>query len=133
MYLKCLGYEVVEEYECNWGKIKKRDKRALETRSIWRIPKPDTKIQISQNEIIEGVKKGSIFGLVCVDLETPEHLTDHFSEMTPMFKNTLVSRDDVGAHMRDHLKSEGKIKIPQRQLIGSYFVQKILLGPPLLK
>ena len=26
MYLKCLGYEVVEEYECNWVKIKKRDK-----------------------------------------------------------------------------------------------------------
>ena len=133
MYLKCLGYEVVEEHECNWVKIKKRDKRALETRSIWSIPKPDTKIKVTQNEIIEGVKKGSIFGLVCVDIETPEELKDHFSEMTPIFKNTLVSRDDVGAHMREHLKSEGKIKIPQRQLIGSYFAQKILLGSPLLK
>ena len=65
------------------------------------------------------MKKGSIFGLVCVDLETPEHLKDHFCKMTPIFKNTLVSRDDVGERMRDHLKSEGKITIPQRQLIGS--------------
>ena len=74
MYLKCLGYQVVEEYECNWKKIKKTDQQALKTRSIWQIPKRDTKIQIGQNEIIEGVKKGTIFGLVCVDLETPEHL-----------------------------------------------------------
>ena len=133
MYLKCLGYQVVEEYECNWNKIKSSNQQALKTRSIWHIPKPDTRIKIDQNEIIEGVKKGTIFGLVCVDLKTPEHLKDHFCEMTPIFKNTLVSRDDVGEHMRDHLKSEGKIKIPQRQLIGSYFAQNILLGSPLLK
>ena len=124
---------MVEEYTCNWNKIKKTDKQALKTRSIWHIPKPDTRIQIDQNEIIEGVKKGTIFGLVCVDLETPEHLKDHFCEMSPIFKNTLVSRDDVGEHIRDHLKSEGTIKILQRQLIGSYFAQKILLGSPLLK
>ena len=133
MYLKCLGYQVVEEYECNWNKIKKSNQQALKTHSIWHIPKPDTRIKIDQNEIIEGVKKGTIFGLVCVDLETPEHLKDHLCEMTPIFKNTLVSRDDVGEHMRDHLKSEGKIQILQRQLIGSYFAQKILLGSPLLK
>ena len=100
VYLKCLGYQVVEEYECNWKKIKKTDQQALKTRSIWHITKADTRIKIDQNEIIEGVKKGTIFGLVCVDRQTPEHLKDHFCKMTPIFKNTLVSRDDVGANTK---------------------------------
>ena len=35
--------------------------------------------------------------------------------------------------MKDQLKREGRIKRPQRQLIGSYFAEGILLGTPLLK
>ena len=52
VYLKCLGYQVVEEYECNWNKMKKTNhQQALKTRSIWQIPKPDTKIQIAQMKL----------------------------------------------------------------------------------
>ena len=124
---------MVEEYECNWKKIKKNNKEAVKTHSLWHIPKPDTKMQLGENEIIEGVKKGAIFGLISVDIETPEHPKDYFSEMTPIFKNTLVSRNDVGEHMKDHLQREDRIKQPQRQLIGNYFAKEILLGSPLLK
>ena len=35
--------------------------------------------------------------------------------------------------MKDHLEREDRIKCPQRQLIGSYFTEEILLGIPLLK
>ena len=56
MYLQWIGYEVVEEYECNWKKIKKNNKEAVKTHSLWHIPKPDTKMQLGENEIIEGVK-----------------------------------------------------------------------------
>ena len=124
---------MIEEYECNWKKIKKNNIEALKTQALWHIPKPDTKVQLGENEIIEGVKKGSIFGLISVDIETSEHLKDYFSEMTPIFKNTLVSRNDVGAHIRDHLQRADRIKRPQHQLIGSYFAKEILLGSPLLK
>ena len=58
---------------------------------------------------------------------------NYFFEMTPIFKNTLVSREDVGEHMKDHLEREGRIKRPQRQFIGSFFAEGILLGTPLLK
>ena len=70
--------------------------------------------------------------MVC-SINTPEYLKDHSSEITPIFKNTLVSREDVGEHMKDHLEREDRIKCPQRQLIGSDFVEEILLGTPLLK
>ena len=133
LYLQLLGYKVIKQCECYWKKIKKNNKEALKTQSLWHIPKPDTKVQLGENEIIEGVKKGMIFDLISVDIETPEHLKEYFSEMTPIFKNTLVSRNDVGAHMRDHLQRADRIKRPQRQLIGSYFAKEILLRSPLLK
>ena len=127
LYLQWIGYKVVEEYECNWKKIKKNNKEAVKTHSLWYVPK------LCKNVIIEGVKKGEIFGLISVDIETPEHLKDYFSKVTPIFKNTLVSRNDTDEHMRDHLQRKDRIKRPQRQLIGSYFAKEILLGSPLLK
>ena len=78
--------------------------------------------------LIDVVKSGSIFGIISVDIHTPEHLKDYFSEMTPIFKNTLVSIEDVGEYMKYHLEREGKIKHPQRQLIGNYFAEQVLLG-----
>ena len=96
------------------GRKKKRITKKLQKQSLWHIPKPDIKVQLGENEIIEVVKKGAIFGLISVDIETPEHLNDYFSEMTPIFKNTLVSRNNVGAHMRDHLQRADRIKRPQR-------------------
>ena len=62
---------MIEEYECNWKKIKKNNKEAVKTHSLWQIPKPDTKVQLGENEIIEGVKKGAIFGLICVETSRP--------------------------------------------------------------
>ena len=32
--------------------------------------------------------------------------------MTPIFKNTLVSREDIGAHVKDHLERVDRIKCP---------------------
>ena len=83
MYLQWIEYEVVEEYECNWKKKTKNNKGAVKTHYLWHKPKPDTKVQHSENEIIEGAKKGVIFGLINVDIETPDHLKHYFSEMTP--------------------------------------------------
>ena len=53
--------------------------------------------------------------------------------MTPIFKNSLVGREDVGEHMKRYLEASGKLKQPQRQLIGSFHVTGLLLGTPLLQ
>ena len=132
LYLEAMGYSVVEQYECKWLKLR-RNRTVLSTQNRWRIPIPDTREKMTENDIIGGVLGGTIFGLIEVDIHTPEHLKDRFSEMTPIFKNAMVSRSDVGDHMREHLKKHDRLKQPQRQLIGSYFGDKILLGTPLLK
>ena len=53
--------------------------------------------------------------------------------MTPIFKNTVVTRKDIGEHMDSYL-TETKQNFPDtRYLVGSMFATKILLITPLLK
>ena len=132
LYLKSLGYTVVEQYECQWIKLRKNT-QCLKLIPEWSVNRPSSAGKMSQAEIIEGVKSGSVFGLIQVDIHTPEHLKPYFAEMTPVFKNILVSKEDVGDHMKTYLESVGKLRQPQRQLIGSFHGSGLLLGTPLLK
>ena len=133
IYLIALGYTVIQEYECRWLVIRE-ELECQKSRNSWGVKRPNMKKRkMSENEIVSSVKEGEIFGLIEVDIHTPEHLKPTFSEMAPIFKNTNVSREDVGCHMKSFLEANDKLKTPQRQLIGSFFGEKILLGTPLLQ
>ena len=87
--------------------------------------------------IIDDIKSDKIFGFLECDIETPPHLKDYFSEMTPIFKNTEIDpmdKDLVGEHMYDYNMSlANKNTLKSRKLIGSYFGKQILIYAPLLK
>ena len=55
-----------------------------------RISLTDDHLQ-NNNQILEGIKKGSLFGYVQCDIEVPETLRVNFANFPPIFKNTLVS------------------------------------------
>ena len=131
-YLKALGYTVIEQYECQWMKLRK-SVDVVKLKPLWAVKRPRGRSAMSETSIIEGVLDGSVFGIIQVDIHTPDHLKDKFTEMTPIFKNSLVCLDDVGDHMRRYLEASGKLKQPQRQLIGSFYGNGILLGTPLLQ
>ena len=131
-YLKGLGYKVIEQYECKWRALRE-ESSCYQCKEHWVVKKPETARRLSQKEILEKVEDGSLFGMVQVDIHTPEHLKVFFQEMTPIFKNKLVSRENVGGHMKHFLEKNNKLNKPQRQLIGSYYGEKILLGTPLLQ
>ena len=88
---------------------------------------------MTEAEVLEAVKEGTLFGMVECDIEVPEDLKDHFAEMTPIFKNVNVSRDDIGEPMREYAEANHLMKQPKRTLIGSYTGKKILLATPLLQ
>ena len=88
---------------------------------------------LTQDQIIQYIQDGHLFGFVECDIEVPEHLKDYFSEMTPIFKNHDVSLDDVGEFMQNYAKERSIKDVPRRLLIGSYFGKKIGLSTPLLK
>lgn len=60
-------------------------------------------------------------------------MREKFEEMAPVFKNTLISRDDIGPTMKAYAEDTKTMTQPRRALIGSYFGTKILLATPLLK
>ena len=57
---------------------------------------------LSEEALLQGIIDGHFFGYVQWDIEVPEHLRDYFSNFPPIFKNTAVSRDDVGNLMKHY-------------------------------
>ncbi|KAG3148564.1 hypothetical protein PC128_g23561 [Phytophthora cactorum] len=87
--------------------------------------------------IISDIVNDKIFGFLECDIRTPPHLKEYFSEMTPIFKKTLIDCSDeniIGQHMFEYndARKQSRSK-PARKLIGSYFGEKILIYAPLLK
>lgn len=86
--------------------------------------------------IVEDFQTGKVFGFLQCDIEVPEHLKEHFSEMAPIFKNVEINPTEeiIGSHMFNFNESRGKLASKAaRKLIGSYFGTKILLYAPLLQ
>ena len=111
--------KVVEMWECDW----KRE----------RDPPPRQKWKMTQQQIITAVVDGTLFGMVECDVRVPEHLQDHFAEMQPIFKNTTVTRDDIGPFMRQYAEEHDIMSTPRRMLVGSFHGIKLLLATPLLR
>ncbi|EGZ17269.1 hypothetical protein PHYSODRAFT_331270 [Phytophthora sojae] len=87
--------------------------------------------------IVDDIVYDKIFGFLECDIRTAEHLKPYFSEMTPIFKNTLIDCSDrsvIGQHMFEYKEERKQSRAkPARKLIGSYFGEKILIYAPLLK
>ena len=88
---------------------------------------------MTQNEILTAVNDGTLFGMIECDVRVPADLREHFAEMLPVFKNALVTRDDVGPYMRQYAEEYNILNKPRRMLVGSYRGDKILLATPLLR
>ena len=90
-------------------------------------------VPMTEKQIIAAMMNETFFGLIECDISVPDHLRDHFSEMSPIFKNIDVKMEHISEHMQEFAKSSGHLKQPQRMLIGSLKGEKILLLTPLAK
>ena len=75
---------------------------------------------MSEEGVLPGIIDGRLFGYVQSDIEVPEHLRDYFSNFPPIFKNTAVSRDDIGNLMKQYAEKENIMVQPRRMLISSF-------------
>mgnify|MGYP006375582401 FL=1 len=131
-----VGVKVVAIWECQWKK-ENRENRSLQTFLHKRFPlsshRPLKQLNPTQQNIIDAVLDGTLFGLVQCDLHVPDRLKEYFSEMTPIFKNTQISKEDIGPHMREYAEQHKLLSTSRRTLIGSFVGEKILLATPLLR
>jgi hypothetical protein len=84
-------------------------------------------------QLKDDILNDKLFGFIQVDIETPEELKEHFSEMTPIFKNAEINFEDIGEYMQNYHTQNNIPFNKGKKLIGSYFGKEILLYSPLLK
>ena len=90
-YIQEKGFTVLEMWECEW----------------WRLYRTTTNVKLhirenlpyrqslTEQQLLKGIKKGSLFGYVQCDIEVPENLRVNFANFPPIYKNTLVSKNDI--------------------------------------
>ena len=72
---------------------------------------------------MQKIKSGKLFGYVQCDLKVPEHLKSNFANFPPIFKNTVVSRNDIG-DLIEYAEEEGIMSQPRRMLISSFHLKR---------
>ena len=131
-YIEELGYEYIGMWECEFRTQKHTDTAMKQFLQAQQSPL-DKFSHITPQTIIQTVLDGELFGCIECDIRVPPHLHDYFSEMTPIFKNTAISRQDISPTMQQFAEENNFLAKPMRSLIGSMFGEKILLSTPLLK
>jgi len=128
-YIESLGYELVTVWECQFHEMVRTD-ADLHAFMQQYPPRPTRK---TQNQLLEGIVQGELFGFVECDIHVPDHLKPDFAECPPIFKNAEVSINDIGPTMADFARANNLMPSSRRMLIGSMFGEKILLATPLLQ
>ena len=66
------------------------------------------------------------------DIEVPENLRSKFNNFPPIFKNTLVSKNDIGDLMKNYAEEERLLSQPRKMLISSFTLQNGTLITPVV-
>ena len=132
-YIKHLGYNLVVMRECQWDAFLQQNKTASDFVQELLSRTMTKRVSMTEKQIIQALLNGQFFGLIECDIEVPDHLYDKFSEMSPIFKNVTVSRNDLSDHMKSFVEETNCFSTPQKMLIGSMFGKQILLLSSLAK
>ena len=83
-------------------------------------------------QLLEEINKGKLFGYVRCEIEVPKNSRPKFNIFLPVFKNTLVSRSDVGDLMKNYAEEERLLSQPRKKMSSSFTLQNGTLIAPLL-
>ena len=95
----------------------------------WRLYKTTTDVKphirenfpyrrsFTEHQLLEGINKGNLFGYVQCDIEVPENLRENFANFSPVLKNILVSKNDIGDLVKTYAEEEGIMSQPRKMLI----------------
>ena len=124
--------KVVELWECEWKEMRRTPavRKCLDAAFPRRR---HVRWTMTSQQIPNGVRAGTVFGMIECDICVPEELREHFAEMQPVFKNISLIREDLGPFMRRYAEEHNIMSTPRRMLVGSYRGDKILLATPLLR
>ena len=125
-YIQAKGYKVIEMWEFEWWKLYKTT-RTVEQHIREHFPHSRP---LAAEQLLEEIKEGKLFGQVQCDIEVTEKFRTNFANFPPIFKNTLVSKSDIGDLIKSY--AEEKRLLSQPQKISSFLLQNGTLITPLL-
>ena len=127
-YIQEKGFNVIEMWECEWWRLYKTT-NAFKQHIREHFP---YRRSLAAEHFLEELKKGKLFGYVQCDIEIPENLRGNFANFPPIFKNTFVSKSDIGDLMKNYAEKERLLSQPRKMLISSFILQNGTLISPLL-
>ena len=128
LYIQKKGYKGIEMWECEWWRLCKTSntvKKHIREHFPYRN-------SLAVDQLWKEKEEGKLFGYVQCDLEVPENLRAKFVNFPPIFKNTLVSKSDIGDLMKNYAEEKRSLSQPRKMLISSSTLQNGTLITPLL-
>ena len=122
------GFKVIELRQCECWRLYKTSntvKQHIREHFPYRC-------SLAAEQLLEEVKKGKFFGYVQCDIEVPVNLRSNFKKFSPIFKNNLVSKSDIGDLMRNYAEEGRLLSQPWKMLISSFTLQNGTFISPLL-
>ena len=140
-FLESLGHRVVQMRECQF--YSERDQNA-DLKSFIAKQQPAfyqaNAKRVSEQCLLDGVRNGSLFGMLLVDIEVEQDHLEFWNEYSPLFCNATVPFDAIGETMQEfwtklNTRSDGSVKaFPEtRLLVGGLRCSRILLSTELLR
>ena len=127
-YIQEKGFKVFEMWERKWWRLYKTTNTVKQL-----IPEHfPYRRSLAAEQLLEEINEGKLFGYVQFDIEVPEDLRLKFDNFPPIFKNILVSKNDIGDLMKTFAEKGGKMSQPRKMLISSFTLQNGTLITPLL-
>ena len=127
-YIQEKVFTVIEMWECEWWRIYKTT--TIVKLHIWENFL--YRRSLTEQQLLEEIKKGSLFGYVQCDIEVIENLRENFASFPPVFKDILVSKNDIGDLMKTYAEENGLMSQPRKMLISNFTLQNGTLITPLL-
>ena len=127
-YIQEKWYKIIEMWECKWWELYQTDatvKNHLRANFPYQRP-------LSEERLMQEIKSRRLFGYVQCYLKVLEHLKAYFANFPPIFKNTDVSRNDIGYLMKEYAEKERIMSQPRRMLISSFHLNNGTIITPLL-
>ena len=122
------GYKIIEMCECSWWELYRTDetvKHHVRTNFPYQRP-------LSEERLMQEIKSRRLFGYVQCDLKVPESLKAYFAKFFPIFKDTVVSKNDIGDLMKEYAEKEGIMSQPRKMLISSFHLKNGTITTSLL-
>ena len=103
-------------WECQWKHhLRENDEIKSFVRSTFPF-----KRALTFQKLLSNIRSGEMFGYVQCDIRVPDNLKEKVEAFPPIFKNTLVSRSDIGEFMKKYAEDNKLLTQPRRMLISSF-------------